>query len=222
MSYKKILIISQMFLFNSMFSEEKARNNEILGKEISVNPTDVELQRISQEVNEINKNFEIIKLKQEKNVKNNTYKDFLTANSELEKLRISLQKISQEIEKQDLKNDIESKKEELSEKSNVKKNISKKERLKNIQEQKELAEELSVKIQILTLKIDIMYKEKELQKISSYNEKEVQNIQNENKELEKLERENRRLHLELELIQNKSRLNNLEQWAIENIEKKKK
>ena len=108
---------------------------------------------------EINKNFEIIKLKQEKNVKNNTYKNFLTANSELEKLRISLQKISQEIEKQDLKNDIESKKEELSEKSNVKKNISKKERLKNIQEQKELAEELSVKIQILTLKIDIMYKE---------------------------------------------------------------
>ena len=66
-----------------------------------------------------------------------------------------------------------------------------------------------------------MYKEKELQKISSYNEKEVQNIQNENKELEKLERENRRLHLELELIQNKSRLNNLEQCAIENIEKKK-
>ena len=48
----------------------------------------------------------------------------------MEKLKISLQKISQEIEKQDLKNDIESKKEELSEKSNVKKNISKKERLK--------------------------------------------------------------------------------------------
>ena len=190
MSYKKILIISQMFLFNSMFSEEKVRNNEILGKEKSVNPTDVELQRISQEVNEINKNFEIIKLKQEKNVKNNTYKDFLTANSELEKLKISLQKISQEIEKQDLKNDIESKKEELSEKSNVK-------------------------------KIDIMYKENELQKISSYNEKEVKNIQNENKELEKLERENRRLHLQLELIQNKSKLNNLEQCAIENIEKKK-
>ena len=88
MSYKKILIISQMFLFNSMFSEEKVRNNEILGKEKSVNPTDVELQRISQEVNEINKNFEIIKLKQEKNVKNNTYKDFLTANSELEKQRL--------------------------------------------------------------------------------------------------------------------------------------
>ena len=66
MSYKKILIISQMFLFNSMFSEEKIKNKEILGKEKSVNPTDIELQRISQEVNEINKNFEIIKLKQEK------------------------------------------------------------------------------------------------------------------------------------------------------------
>lgn len=180
MSYKKILIISQMFLFNSMFSEEKARNNEILGKEISVNPTDVELQRISQEVNEINKNFEIIKLKQEKNVKNNTYKNFLTANSELEKLRISLQKISQEIEKQDLKNDIESKKEELSEKSNVKKNILKKERLKNIQEQKELAEELSVKIQILTLKIDIMYKEKELSNLEYF--------QKRNKNVKKMDR----------------------------------
>ena len=156
MSYKKILIISQMFLFNSMFSEEKARNNEILGKEISVNPTDVELQRISQEVNEINKNFEIIKLKQEKNVKNNTYKDFLTANSELEKLRISL------------------------EKSNVKKNISKKERLKNIQEQKELAEELSVKIQILTLKIDIMYKEKELSNLEYF--------QKRNKNVKKMDR----------------------------------
>ena len=180
MSYKKILIISQMFLFNSMFSEEKVRNNEILGKEKSVNPTDVELQRISQEVNEINKNFEIIKLKQEKNVKNNTYKDFLTANSELEKLRISLQKISQEIEKQDLKNDIESKKEELSEKSNVKKNISKKERLKNIQEQKELAEELSVKIQILTLKIDIMYKENELSNLEYF--------QKRNKNVKKMDR----------------------------------
>ena len=65
-----------MFLFNSMFSEEKVRNNEILGKEKSVNQTDVELQRISQEVSKINKNFEIIKLKQEKNIKNNTYKDF--------------------------------------------------------------------------------------------------------------------------------------------------
>ena len=31
-----------------------------------------------------------------------------------------------------------------------------------------------------------MYKEKELQKISSYSEKEVKNIQNENKELEKI------------------------------------
>ena len=226
---KRIIIIQGVFLFKIVFAQEERKDlykeqlhNEKLTCDLnSSKPIDIELQRISQELEEINKNFEIIKLKQEKNVKNNTYRDFLTANSELEKLRISLQKISQEIEKQDLKNDIESKKEELSEKSNVKKNISKKERLKNIQEQKELAEELSVKIQILTLKIDIMYKENELQKISSYNEKEVKNIQNENKELEKLERENRKLQLKLELIQNKSRLNNLEQCAIENIEKKK-
>ena len=93
----------------------------------------------------------------------------------MEKLKISLQKISQEIEKQDLKNDIESKKEELSEKSNVKKNILKKERLKNIQEQKELAEELSVKIQILTLKIDIMYKENELSNLE-YFQKRNKNV----------------------------------------------
>ena len=221
---KRIAILFQSFCFSHITiakqSEDNINNSKLMNVEKIQTQVDIELQRISQEVNEINKNFEIIKLKQEKNVKNNTYKDFLTANSELEKLRISLQKISQEIEKQDLKNDIESKKEELSEKSNIKKNISKKERLKNIQEQKELAEELSVKIQILTLKIDIMYKEKELQKISSYNEKEVQNIQNENKELEKLERENRRLHLELELIQNKSRLNNLEQCAIKKKKKK--
>ena len=96
------------------------------------------------------------------------------------KLKISLQKISQEIEKQDLKNDIESKKEELSEKSNVKKNILKKERLKNIQEQKELAEELSVKIQILTLKIDIMYKENELSNLEYF--------QKRNKNVKKMDR----------------------------------
>ena len=98
----------------------------------------------------------------------------------MEKLKISLQKISQEIEKQDLKNDIESKKEELSEKSNVKKNILKKERLKNIQEQKELAEELSVKIQILTLKIDIMYKENELSNLEYF--------QKRNKNVKKMDR----------------------------------
>ena len=68
----------------------------------------------------------------------------------------------------------------LSEKSNVKKNILKKERLKNIQEQKELAEELSVKIQILTLKIDIMYKENELSNLEYF--------QKRNKNVKKMDR----------------------------------
>ena len=114
---KRIIIIQGVFLFKIVFAQEERKDlykeqlhNEKLTCDLnSSKPIDVELQRISQEVNEINKNFEIIKLKQEKNIKNNTYKDFLTANSELEKLKISLQKISQEIEKQDLKNDIESK-----------------------------------------------------------------------------------------------------------------
>ena len=181
---KRIAILFQSFCFFHITiakqSDDDINNNKLMNVEKSQTQVDIELQRISQEVNEINKNFEIIKLKQEKNVKNNTYKDFLTANSELEKLRISLQKISQEIEKQDLKNDIESKKEELSEKSNVKKNISKKERLKNIQEQKELAEELSLKIQILTLKIDIMYKENELSNLEYF--------QKRNKNVKKMDR----------------------------------
>ena len=69
----------------------------------------------------------------------------------MEKLKISLQKISQEIEK-----------------------------LKNIQEQKELAEELSVKIQILTLKIDIMYKENELSNLEYF--------QKRNKNVKKMDR----------------------------------
>ena len=181
---KRIAILFQSFCFFHITiakqNDDDINNSKLMNVEKSQTQVDIELQRISQEVNEINKNFEIIKLKQEKNIKNNTYKDFLTANSELEKLKISLQKISQEIEKQDLKNDIESKKEELSEKSNVKKNILKKERLKNIQEQKKLAEELSVKIQILTLKIDIMYKENELSNLEYF--------QKRNKNVKKMDR----------------------------------
>ena len=49
-----------------------------------------------------------------------------------------------------------------------------------VQEQKELAEELSVKIQILTLKIDIMYKENELSNLEYF--------QKRNKNVKKMDR----------------------------------
>ena len=86
---KRIAILFQSFCFSHITiakqSENDINNNKLMNVEKRQTQVDIELQRISQEVNEINKNFEIIKLKQEKNVKNNTYKDFLTANSELEK-----------------------------------------------------------------------------------------------------------------------------------------
>ena len=85
---KRIAILFQSFCFFHITiakqSDDDINNNKLMNVEKSQTQVDIELQRISQEVNEINKNFEIIKLKQEKNVKNNTYKDFLTANSELE------------------------------------------------------------------------------------------------------------------------------------------
>ena len=217
MSYKRILIISQMFLFNSMFSQGNVKNNEILGKERSVNPTDVELQRISQEVNEINKNFEIIKLKQEKKIKSNAYKNVVKNSKELEDLNVKLSNLSQELEKQTLKNDIANKQEELSEKSNITKNNKEKEKLKSIQEQKELIDELSIKLQILTLKVSIMQKENELSNLSNYKKDELDDYLKHDKNVKKMDIENRELELKIAIKNNELKLKELESLNKEEI-----